>query len=77
MTESTTRRVGLDINGDFVVFDETSPGIFHGHVRDWNDSGRNQGLTQQMKNALHKGGYIKSPKGKNFKLTDYAKSLLE
>lgn len=74
--KNTTRRVGLDSNGNFVVFDETSSGVFHGHIRGWNGDGANQGLTQSMKNALYNAGYIKSPKGNNFKLTDYAKSLI-
>lgn len=74
--ENTTRRVGIDSNGDFVVFDETASGTFHGHVRTWNSSNGNQGLTQAMKNALYDAGYIKSPKGTSFKLTDYAKELI-
>ena len=74
--ENTTRRVGIDNNGDFVVFDETTSGTFHGHVRTWNSSNGNQGLTQAMKNALYDAGYIKSPKGTSFKLTDYAKELI-
>lgn len=49
---TTTRRVSVD--GDqFVVFDETSPGVFHGHVRTWSE------LTQVMKNALVKAGLAK------------------
>lgn len=32
--KNTTRRVGIS-NGEFVVFDETTKGIFHGHVRSW------------------------------------------
>lgn len=74
--DNTTRRVGIDSNGDFVVFDETTPGTFHGHVRTWNKSNGNQGLTQAMKNALYDAGYIKSPKGTSFKLTDYVKELI-
>ena len=74
--DNTTRRVGIDSNGDFVVFDETSPGTFHGHIRTWNRSNGNQGLTQAMKNALYDAGYIKSSKGTSFKLTDYVKELI-
>ena len=74
--ENTRRRVGLDSNGNFVVFDETSEGIFHGHVRKWNSSDGMQGLTQEMKNALYEAGYIKSPKGTNYKLTDFAKEMI-
>ena len=73
---NTTRRIGLDSNGNFVVFDETSSGVFHGHVRTWNSANGNQGLTQAMKNALYKAGYIKSPTGTSYKLTDYALELL-
>lgn len=39
-------------------------------------SSGNQGLTQEMKNALYDAGYIKSPKGTGYKLTDYAKELI-
>ena len=74
--DNTTRRVGIDSNGDFVVFDETASGTFHGHVRTWNRNNGNQGLTQAMKNALYDAGYIKSPKGTSFKLTDYVKELI-
>lgn len=42
---NTTRRIGIS-NNQFVVLDETSTGVFHGHVRSWND------LTQKMQNAL-------------------------
>ena len=46
---TTTRRVSVE--GDhFVVFDETTPGVFHGHIRSWND------LTPSMKSALIKAG---------------------
>ena len=74
--KNTTRRVGLDSNGDFVIFDETTSGTFHGHVRTWKNSNGNQGLTAPMKNALYDADYIKSPKGSSFKLTDYAKGLI-
>ena len=49
---------------------------FHGHIRTWNRSNGNQGLTQAMKNALYDAGYIKSSKGTSFKLTDYVKELI-
>ena len=46
---TTTRRVSVE--GDhFVVFDETTPGVFHGHIRGLND------LTPSMKSALIKNG---------------------
>jgi len=74
--ENTARRIGLDSNGDFVVLDKTSSGVFHGHTRAWKAEGGNQGLTQEMKNALCDASFIKSPTGSKFKLTDYAKSLI-
>ncbi|MBP3569142.1 MAG: RHS repeat protein [Lachnospiraceae bacterium] len=73
---NTSRRVGLDSNGDFVVLDETLDDLYHGHVRSWNDTDDMQGLSQAMKNALYDAGYVKSSKGTKGKLTDYAKSLL-
>ena len=73
--ENTSRRIDLDSNGDFVVLDETTPGTFHGHIREWSSNG-NQGLTQEMKNALYKAGYIKSPTASSFKLTNSAKKLI-
>ena len=48
------RRVGVDYDtGEFAVFDQTHPnkGIFHGHVRTWEE------LTQEQQNALVKSGY--------------------
>lgn len=36
--------------GDFVVFDRTSEGVFHGHVRPWNE------LTPQKQNTLRRSG---------------------
>ncbi len=52
---TSTRRVGVDpMTGEIVVFDETHPdkGIFHGHVRTWDQ------LTQEMKDALIKAGLV-------------------
>jgi len=43
--ENSSRRIGIS-DGEFVVLDQTSPGLFHGHVRSWAD------LTDQMKSAL-------------------------
>ena len=53
---NTTRRVGIS-DGEIVVFDETTSGIFHGHVRSWNE------LSEQMKAALRKAGMV-NKKGK-------------
>ena len=49
--KNTSRRVGVS-NGQIIVFDETSPGVYHGHVRSW------QELTQPMKNALIENGLV-------------------
>ena len=68
--------MGLDINENFVVFDETTTGTFHGHIRGWNNS-TNQGLDQYMKNALERAGYVKSSTAKKPKLTDEAKDMIE
>lgn len=53
---NTTRRVGIS-DGEIVVFDETTSGIFHGHVRSWNE------LSETMKAALRKAGMV-NKKGK-------------
>ena len=49
---TSPRRVGVDVEaGEFVVFDQTSSGIFHGHVRPWTE------LTSQMQNVLVSSGH--------------------
>jgi len=53
---NTTRRVGIS-DGEIVVFDETTSGSFHGHVRSWNE------LSEAMKVALRKAGMV-NKKGK-------------
>ena len=50
---TTTRRVSYDWRSDeFVVFDETTTGIFHGHVRTWDE------LTHAMQRALIESGAV-------------------
>ena len=62
--DTTTRRVAVDKeNGEFVVLDEHAPGKFHGHVREWNGTPEQQGLRDEMKNALVKNGDV-NRKGK-------------
>ena len=56
ISPNTTRRVGIS-DGEIVVFDETTSGIFHGHVRSWNE------LSEAMKAALRKSGKV-NKKGK-------------
>ncbi|MBQ3599583.1 MAG: hypothetical protein II992_00055, partial [Lachnospiraceae bacterium] len=53
---NTTRRVGIS-DGEIVVFDETTSGNFHGHVRSWNE------LSETMKAVLRKAGMV-NKKGK-------------
>ena len=53
---NTTRRIGVS-DGEIVVFDETIDGVFHGHVRSWDE------LTEPMKSALRKAG-MTNKKGK-------------
>ena len=51
--ETSPRRVGVDYDlGQLVVFDETHPGegIFHGHVRSWDE------LTDQQRSAFSRAG---------------------
>jgi len=57
--DNTTRRIGIS-DGEIVVFDETSKGIFHGHVRLWDE------LTDKMKAVLRKSGLV-NKKGKIIK----------
>jgi len=50
---TSPRRVGVDRdNKEIVVLDQTREGIYHGHVRSWND------LTQQQRNTLIKAGLV-------------------
>jgi len=50
---TSTRRVSVDkANREFSVFDQTSKGIFHGHVRSWKE------LNNQQRSALIKSGMV-------------------
>ena len=50
---TTTRRVSIDPDTlRFVVFDETTHGVFHGHVREWGE------LSHTMQNALRRAGLV-------------------
>ena len=51
ISPNSPRRIGVS-DGQFVVLDQTSVGIFHGHVRTWNE------LTNQMQSALYKWGVV-------------------
>jgi hypothetical protein len=51
--EATTRRLGGDAQAnEIVVFDETTPGVFHGHVRSWEE------LSQKMQSVLRKNRMV-------------------
>ncbi|GAF51522.1 hypothetical protein, partial [Rhodococcus wratislaviensis] len=50
--DTSPRRVGVDSEpGEFVILDEHGPGIYHGHVRKWDQ------LEQVQQNALIRAGY--------------------
>jgi hypothetical protein len=49
-------RIGTS-NNQFVVLNKTSEGLYHGHVRNWNE------LTRDMQNALKEAGIV-TGKGK-------------
>lgn len=58
MKDTSPRRVSVDSStGEFVVFDQTREGIFHGHVPSWDE------LTREMQNVLIDAGKVTS-KGK-------------
>lgn len=58
VSENSSRRVGADKStGEFDVFDEHTPGKFHGHSRNWGE------LTEAMKSVLIKAK-ITNYKGK-------------
>lgn len=48
----TKRRVGIS-NNEFVVFDQTQTGEYHGHVRSWRE------LTRAMQDALEDAGLVR------------------
>jgi hypothetical protein len=49
--DSSPRRVGIDYEtSEFAIFDEHTPGNYHGHVRTWDE------LEQQHQNALVRAG---------------------
>ena len=58
VSDSAPRRIGVDIaNKEIVVLDRTKEGLWHGHVRDWNQ------LTQAMRSTLIKNG-LADPRGR-------------
>lgn len=58
ISENSTRRIGVDYDAnEFVIFDETRNGIFHGHSRSWEE------LNSTMQAVLRKQGLV-TKKGK-------------
>jgi len=51
ITPNSARRIGIS-NNQFVVLVETSPGLYHGHVRTWTE------LTNKMQAILYKQGKV-------------------
>jgi hypothetical protein len=50
---TSPRRIGIDYDaGEYVVFDQTMEGVFHGHVRSWSE------LTGAMQSLLRRSGYV-------------------
>ncbi len=50
---TSPRRIGVDPNAnEFVIFDQTVEGVFHGHVRSWSE------LTGGMQSVLRKAGMV-------------------
>ena len=55
---TSKQRVGVDkTTGEYVVFNRTDKGTYHGHIRNWKGN-NSEALTQEMKNALEKAGII-------------------
>lgn len=50
--EDTLRRRVSASKGQIVILDETSPSIYHGHVKEWHD------LSERMQNILIDNGYV-------------------
>jgi len=50
---TSPRRVGIDYDtGQFTVLDQTTEGVFHGHVRPWSE------LTPDMQRVLRDAGMV-------------------
>ncbi|WP_331655372.1 hypothetical protein, partial [Aminipila sp.] len=52
---TSPRRISIDYKtGEFNMFDQTSSGVFHGHVRTWDQ------LASEMQRALRQAGMVDS-----------------
>ncbi|MCX5922934.1 MAG: hypothetical protein NTU89_00005, partial [Candidatus Dependentiae bacterium] len=58
----SSRRV-VAYGGKYIVFDQTSPGVYHGHYRPW-DGMKDERLSDSMKKALKQYGMTTGNKGK-------------
>ncbi len=56
-SEGKSSRISVH-NGEFVVLNQTSRGVYHGHVRTWD------GLAREMKAALQEAGLVRLVNGK-------------
>lgn len=63
--EKSRGRVGIS-EGEIVIFSETLPGEFHGHVRTWSELLAEAEASQPIRNALMENGLVNS-KGKILK----------
>ena len=46
--QNSKRRYGVSRSGQFVVLDETSPRLYHGHVVEWKELGKVKGLQREL-----------------------------
>ncbi len=46
--QNSKRRYGVSQSGQYVVFDETSPRLYHGHVIEWNELNKVKGLQKEL-----------------------------
>jgi len=64
--EGDSKRRVVVYGGKYIVFDQTSPGVYHAHYRPW-DGQLNERLALDMKEALKEAGMVKGNKGKIIK----------
>ena len=46
--QNSKRRYGVSQSGQYVVFDETSPRLYHGHVVEWGELSKVKGLQKEL-----------------------------
>ncbi|WP_202067749.1 hypothetical protein [Enterococcus sp. BWB1-3] len=62
ISSNTDRRVAIS-NGEIVIIDQTLPGLYHGHVEEWDE------VNEKVKGLLRKLGWV-NKKGKIIKKED-------